>query len=252
MMREFASAVLMAGLLAGCSPDAAPTDVAPDTPTYAAPPVADIVRTDGSGAITVVGRAGRDERVRLIQMDGSAHGVTADGTGAFAVAVPGSAGTDRLFNLSVERAGQSVSSDGWLFSPAAAPARAVMLRVGGASLPVGDAPLLAVVDMDAGGGVAMSGRAEPGATVRIALDGQALDSIEAGPNGVWFAVLAAAVTPGVHQISASVGDRREQRELTLGPTRPTTAVDAAPVDGAIRVAWALPGGGSQTTWILLP
>lgn len=252
MMRVLAIAAWAGVLLAACSPDAAPTDVAPAAPAYAAPPVAHRVQADGSGAITVIGRAGPDERVRLIQMDGTAHGVTADAAGVFAVTVPGGADADRLFNLSVERAGQSVSSDGWLFSAAIAPARAVMLRVGGASLPVGAAPLLAVVDMDAGGGVAMSGLAQAGEMVRVAVDGQMRGQVRAGPDGRWFTVLAATVTPGEHQVTVTVGERREQRLLSLVPVRSNGALETAQVDGAVRVAWALPGGGSQTTWILLP
>ena len=252
MMRAAAIAVLVFGLTVGCSPDATPTDVAPDAPAYASPPVALRVLDDGSGTITVQGLAGPDERVRLIQMNGIAHGVTADSAGAFTISVPGSVDADRLFNLSVERAGQSVSSDGWLYSPASAPERSVMLRVGGASLPVGDAPLLAVVDMDGGGGVALAGRTEPDATVRVAVDGQSVGSAKAGTDGRWFMVLSAAISPGSHQLSATVGDHREQRDVNLIFVRPTGPLEATTVDGATRVAWALPGGGSQATWILLP
>ena len=253
MMRNMAIAVAASVLIVGCTPDgAAPTDTPTDEPSYASPPVASGVESSASGSLVVSGVAGPDERVRLIQMDGTAHGVTADGAGAFAVAVPGGAGVDRLFNLSVERAGQSVSSDGWLFSPAAAPERAVMLRSGGASLPVGPAPLLAVIDMDNGGGVAAAGLAQDGETVSLSVDGRPSGSVRAGPDGRWFLVLSSAVSPGPHQITASVGDRRDQRSLDLSPVRPEGALEAHPVEGAVRVAWALPAGGSQTTWILLP
>ena len=252
MMRDLAIAVLAGAVLAGCTPDGAvPTDTPSDQPAYAAPPVASRVEADGSGGMIIIGQAGPDERVRLIQIDGTAHGVTADGGGAFAVEVPEGGRVDRLFNLSVERGGQSVSSDGWLFSPGAAPERAVLLRPGGATLPVGPAPLLAVVDMDGGGGVAAAGLAGADEMVNVAVDGRPTGAVRAGPDGRWFLVLSAALNPGSHQITASVADRRDQRSLTMEPVRPDGALEVSTVDGAVRVAWALPGGGSQTTWILL-
>lgn len=205
-----------------------------------------------AGQITVAGRAGPDERVRINQLDGTAHGVTADSAGLFSVSIPAPTPTNRLFNLSVERAGRSVSSDGWLFSPAQNPARSVMLRIGGASLPVGPAPLLAVVDMDAGGGVALSGRAAEGATVSVSIDGQARGTVRVGPDGRWFTVLSATVAPGSHQILVTAGDQRNQRELSLVPQPSPGTLDVAEVEGAVRIAWALPGGGNQTTWILMP
>jgi len=242
---------VLAVWIAGCSQEAAPSDSTPDAPAYAAPPTAERVEQKGGGMVAVSGRAGPDERVRMIRLDGVAHGVTADGTGAFEIPATLGQGIEPLFNLSVERAGQSVSSDGWLYVPVAAPERAVMLRVGGASLPVGAAPLLAVVDMDGGGGVALSGRAEPDAEVRISIDGSARGTARAGPDGIWFSVLALALAPGNHQISVTAGNQRDQRQLALAGVRAEGAVEAVQVDGAIRVAWALPGGGSQTTWILL-
>lgn len=250
MMRRL---VMLVGLLlAACTPDAAPTDVEADAPAYTAPPVADRVLAGEAGQVTAEGRAGPDERVRVIQMDGTAHGVTADGAGNFSISVPAASAADRLFNLSVDRSGQSVSSDGWLFSPMAAPSRAVMLRIGGASLPVGPAPLLAVVDMDAGGGVALSGRADPGTTVHVTVDGEAMGTAQADQGGRWFVVLTSTVTPGLHRLVASAGDQQMARDVMLVPQHGEGPLEASPVDGAVRIAWALPGGGSQTTWILLP
>ena len=244
--------VLFGLVLVACSPDTAPTESTAETPAYTAPPVALGVQARGSGDLVIEGRAGPDERVRVIQLDGTAHGVTADAAGVFAISVPGGPRADRLFNLSVDRSGQSVSSDGWLFSPEAAPERAVMLRVGGASLPVGPAPLLAVVDMDGGGGVAVSGLADPGATVAVAVDGERRGSVTAGPDGRWSLVLTSTLAQGPHRITASAGELRDSRDVVLVSQTPSTALESASVDGAIRVAWSLPGGGSQTTWILLP
>ncbi|HRH19243.1 MAG TPA: hypothetical protein PLE81_01245 [Brevundimonas sp.] len=245
--------MVMVGLvLAGCAPDAAPTDVSSDAPAYTAPPVADSVAVAAPGQLTVSGRAGPDERVRVIQMDGTAHGGTADANGTFSIAMPAGSGTDLLFNLSVERAGQSVSSDGWLFSPANVPSRSVMLRIGGASLPVGPAPLLAVVDMDAGGGVALAGRSTPGARVRVSLDGQDRGAAQADESGLWFTVLSSTVSAGPHQITVNDGGDRVDRRVDLQPQRASGPLEVAHLEDAVRIAWVLPGGGNQTTWILLP
>lgn len=251
-MRRLAT-ILMAGMaIAACSGEAAaPTDAADDAPAYAAPPVATHVAVEG-GRVVVNGRAGPGERVRLIEMDGAAHGVTADDSGDYAISLPGTAPADRLYNLSVERAGQSVSSDGWLFSPAAAPERAVMLRAGGASLPVGPAPLLAVVDIDSGGGMAASGRADADEDVALSIDGRTVARVRADGEGRWFAVLSATAPAGSHRLAAVAGDRREERTVEVASVRPAAAIEPTAIEGAVRVAWALPGGGYQTTLILLP
>lgn len=251
-MTRWIAIATAACLIGACSQDPTQTtDSELTQPAYAAPPVASAVEVSSQGGLTVRGQAGPDERVRLIQMDGTAHGVTAGGDGAFAIVVPGVTATNLLFNLSVERAGQSVSSDGWLFSPAAAPTRAVMLRAGGASRPVGAAPLLATIDMDPGGGVALAGRAEPGAMVSINIDGQARGRAEAGEDGVWFMVLTSAVPAGPHTLVARAGEEEARAELNLAPSRPEGALETVAVPSGVRIAWGLPGGGSQTTWVLL-
>lgn len=250
-MKRMAVVALVGLALAGCTGETAPlADAAADTPAYAAPPVATHVGVE-AGRVVVSGRAGPDERVRLIEMDGTAHGVTADDQGVFSISLPGTSAADRLYNLSVERAGQSISSDGWLFSPGAMPERAVMLRPGGASLPVGPAPLLAVVDIDSGGGVALAGVAGNGDEVELALDGRTVARVRADDQGRWFAVLNSAVAPGLHRLAAAVGDRREEREIDVSAARPEGAIQTAALPGGVRVDWSLPGGGAQTTLILL-
>lgn len=251
-MKRLAAILLMGMALCACTGEtAAPADAATDEPAYAAPPVASHVEVQG-GRVVVTGRAGPGERVRLIDMGGAAHGVTADDAGDYAISLPGTAAADRLYNLSVERAGQSVSSDGWLFSPAAAPERAVMLRAGGASLPVGPAPLLAVVDVDSGGGMAASGLAEPQAEVALSLDGRTVSRVRADAEGRWFSVLSATTSTGPHRLVAVSGERRDQRDIEVAPARPASAIESSATAEGLRVAWALPGGGYQTTLILLP
>src|SRR5690606_32333366 len=107
--------VLLSGLavlaLAACSDsDRPPTAATLEGAAYAVPPRVTAVRADGHGGLVVEGRAEPDERVRLIEMDGSAHGAEAEADGRFTVPAPGGAGQDRLLAVDVQRAGRSVAS----------------------------------------------------------------------------------------------------------------------------------------------
>lgn len=238
--------------VAGCGGGAREAEApAAQQDAYVSPPAVTTVRASETGALAITGSAEAGERIRLIEMNGTAHGVTADDQGDFELILNGAAPADRLFSVNVQRGGQAIPADGWLLSPAAAPERAVMLRPGGASLPVGRAPLLAVVDVDAGGGVALSGVAEPGAEVEVRIDGLRQGSTEADAAGRWSLVPGATLTAGEHRVLVIAGTQIEHT-LDLTPVRPTGPVQTATVPGALRVAWGLPGGGAQTTFVLLP
>lgn len=252
-MRPVFTALVLAGLvsLAACAdgPEA-PARAVQDEAAYAMPPVVSAVARQGDGSLVVSGTATADERIRLVDLSGRTHGTTADAEGAFSLALPANETGDHLLSLTVQRAGRAVSSDGWLFAPRAAPQRAVMLRPGAASLPIGAAPLLAVVDHDGGGGVALSGRAEAGATVEIGLDGQPRGAVVAGPDDLWSTSLVLEGPTGSHLFTVASSGRRESVTIPLSASDPAQPVEVSILDGAIRVAWRLPGGGAQTTWII--
>lgn len=243
---------LLALLLAAACGQAPPT--APEeharASVYVPPPTVLAVEAEGGGSVVIRGRAAPDERVRLIEMDGTAHGVTAGADGRFSLAMPSPRPTDRLISLNAQRTGQSVSSDGWLFSPATAPERAVMLRPGGPSRPVGSAPLLATLDIDAGGGAALGGAATPGQELQVRINGANRGRPVSGPDGVWTLVLGSPLAAGEQRIQVIGPESQVDRTITPLFVRPGASLESATVQGAIRVAWALPGGGAQTTYIL--
>ena len=249
-MRRLLVPILAIGLVAGCGRE---PETAPEAPVrdaaYATPPVISSVSVTGGG-LTISGLAEAGERVRLIEMDGTAHGVTAGDDGAFSLTLPGAGPQDRLVAVNVQRAGRAVSADGWLFSPAAAPERAIMLRPGGASLPVGPAPLLAAVDVDGAGGVAHSRVTEPNEEVEVRIDGARVGAASADAAGRWSLALEAPQPAGPHRILA-VSSTQVERTVDLTAVRPSTPLEASASDGVVRIAWALPGGGAQTTYLLL-
>ena len=250
-MRRLLVPFLALGLLAGCGrePEEAP-QTSVQNAAYATPPSIRSVTAAPGGGLEITGLAEAGERIRLIEMDGTAHGVTAGEDGGFNLTLPAAGPQDRLIAVNVQRAGRAVSADGWLFSPAAAPERAVMLRPGGASLPVGEAPLIAAIDVDGAGGVAVSGVTEPGAEVELRVDGARSGVAQADATGRWSLALEAPLAAGQHRFLAVSSSQRE-RTVDLAAVRPAAPVETTPFDGGVRVAWALPGGGAQTTYLLL-
>ncbi len=249
-MRLFLLPFLALGLLAACGREAEQTpQAAVQDAAYAAPPTIASVARAPDGGLAISGSAEPGERIRLIEMDGTAHGVTAGEDGAFSLTLPATAAQDRLISVNVQRADRAVSADGWLFSPAAAPERALMLRPGGASLPVGAAPLLATVDVDAGGGAAVSGVTEPNEEVEVRIDGVRSGTTQADASGRWSLALRTPLSAGQHRILA-VSSNQLERTVDLAAVRPTAPFETSVLDGAIRIAWALPGGGAQTTYLL--
>ncbi|WP_296820606.1 hypothetical protein [Brevundimonas sp.] len=241
----------MLAVLTGCSGGAREAEApAAEDDAYASPPAVTAVRLSDTGGLTVIGSAEPGERIRLIEMNGTAHGVTTDARGVFELSLNADGAADRLFSVNVQRAGQAIPADGWLMSPAAAPERAVMLRPGDASLPVGPAPLLAVVDVDAGGGVALSGVAEPGAEVEVRIDGVRQGVTEADATGRWSLTPSATLPAGEHRVLV-IADVQVEHALDLTPIRPTGPMQTEAVPSGLRIAWGLPGGGAQTTFLIL-
>lgn len=253
-MRALTATLLISILaLAGCSRGggAEPAADALDQQAYVAPPVVTSLSIDQDGELTVSGLAAPDERVRLTEMSGAAHGVTADAQGMFSVVLPAGAAADRLISINAQRGDRAVSSDGWLFSPASAPTRAVMLRAGAASLPVGPAPLLAVADVDAGGGLALAGLAPPDTPVVVSVDGSERGRVQSDATGRWWLSLGRPVGSGVHAITVTAGAQRTDLSLDLTAYVPGSALQTTAVSSGIRVDWTLPGGGGQSTIIIL-
>lgn len=249
------AAALTAGLwAAGCeAPEAAPPPPAATAATsYAAPPRVVEVEAAEDGLL-VRGRAAPGERVRLLTVEGGAHGAAADSEGDFVVLAPGGEpGQPRLLGLSGQRGGRAVPAEGWLYVPPGAPEAAVVLRPGAPAAVLGAAQLLAAVDYDGGGAMTVSGRATPGTRVRVLVDGAPAGEGEAGPDGAFGVRLAAAVPPGERDVMVSTPEARVERRLLLAEGEAAGVMQTRAFDGGWRVTWRMPGGGHQTTFVFRP
>ena len=211
---------------------------------WATPPVIEAVDREADD-ILVRGRAGAGSRVRLTASDGAAHGASADADGRFQMRLP-QAETARLVQPSILRTGEIVPGEGWLFLPPGPDERAALLRPGSAAVRFSDA-LVGAVDYD-GSGLLVSGRAAPGAEVRVTVDGSPAGVALANADGRYVARLPPTPS-GLHVIRATSGPATGAVSIQL--TAPETdTFQASATDDGWRVIWPLPGGGSQATWIV--
>ncbi|NEY89190.1 LysM peptidoglycan-binding domain-containing protein [Tabrizicola oligotrophica] len=239
---------------------------APDTALPPEPPRFDVVRVDTAGLATVAGMAPAGAAVS-IRLDGvEAATASADAAGQFAtlLTLPPS-DQPRLMSLiatlpdGTEIAGRETVAIGPVLAPPAALPEAVVAEEAPAALLLGEAGVTVLqqakaadllplsidsIAYGAGGEVALSGRASPGATLRLYLDDAPLIEAQAGPDGRWTADLA-EVAPGLHALRAdqlaadgTVAARFEtpfQRDLPTAPP-PEPAPAAAAPDPAPAVA----------------
>lgn len=237
--------LILASPLAGCGEEAsAPIAPATETSGWAAPPVISDVSPSADG-VHVTGRAGPGDRIRLTAPEGAAYGATADAAGQFELDLPPST-APRLFQASILHAGGITPAGGWLFlAPGNAPPGA-LLRPGAGAQVFEPRALIEAVDYD-GGGALVSGRAAPGAEVRVSLDGSPAGAGLADADGR-YVVRVPTVSPGAHVIRAAAATGGAAVTVDL----------AAPADGAFsaarnadgwRIVWPLPGGGVQATWL---
>jgi len=248
-MRAFAG-LTAAAVLAACSAPPAPEAPTPvseaEKAGYMPGPVLERVAA-APGGVVVHGTARAGGRVRATAASGEAYGATADQRGRFALEIPVPGGGPLFAKLSVQDGQRSTPAEGWLFSPPGDPAAATLLRPGAPALVVRrDAPLIAAVDYDAGGGAAVSGRAAAGAEVRLTVDGVASGTARADRAGRW-SIRLNRVPPGAHVLRASSGGQTRERRVVLAAGSPGAGAAIVQEPDGWRVDWAPPGGGSQST-----
>lgn len=234
----------LAGLAACGESGPEPVDPTASQSTWATPPVIESVESGPEG-ILVSGRAGSGSRVQLTAAEGAAHGASADADGRFQVRVP-AAEAARLVQPSILRTGEIVPGEGLLFLPPGRDGRAALLRPGAAAVRFNDA-LVGAVDYD-GGGVLVSGRAAPGAEVRVTVDGSPAGAALAGGDGR-YVVRLPSTPAGLHVIRATTGQATSAVSIRLAAPEGAT-FRASMTDSGWRVIWPLPGGGAQATWIV--
>ncbi len=221
---------------------------------YVTPPLVTAVNGQPGGAITITGVAAPETRIRGETPDHRGYGATSDKAGRFTLEAPPTTTPLLIAVYEEQDGGRPVSADGYLFVPPDAPGRAVLLRAGAPSRPLrssGPGALIAVTDFDAGGGGAVSGLAAPGAEVDVSIDGGAMVRAHADTQGV-YAVRLGADKPlgaGAHGVRVTTGGQTVERSLDFSTSATTQLFNAVRMPDGWRVAWTLPGGGVQSTFI---
>lgn len=255
MRRMDARLVLVAAAaaaLAACGPRAEqpPASVLSEAEKagYLPAPVLTGVALGSGGDIVLHGRAAPQGRVRATTPAGVAYGATANAAGRFALELPVQA-EPLLVAISAEAGERSTLAEGWLFAPPADLRRATLLRPGAPARVLDPAaPLIAAVDFDAAGGLAVAGVAPPNAEVRLFVDGAAVPPARSDAAGRYGFRLP-RISPGPHRLRVESADRRQERALALDARPPEQQLSASRIAGGWRVDWATPGGGAQTTLI---
>jgi hypothetical protein len=203
----------------------------------------------GGGRIEVVGSAPANARVRLASPNGRAVFTEADATGVWRMIEPAPPDV-RLFGLSAPIAGHTVQAEGYLaLVPGGDMAQ---LRAGTGALGLNQrssSPELLAADFDGKGVVVVSGRADPGAPVAIAVDGAVRGQARAGGDGRFQVAFNEPLPPGTHLIALGAGRARVQGPLDISAAAPLNPgpFRAQRLAGAWRIDWLTPGGGVQST-----
>jgi hypothetical protein len=264
---------LACGSLCGCGPGARRAAIGDADPTprtesaadgaeagYVPPPrLLAVARTPT--VVTLMGSATPKARVELTSPEGEAMAVQADPNGAWRLTLP-AVTRPRMFALAArlqdhETSSRLVHSEGALILIPKSGPPALLVRAGaGAQVFASRAvrPTLDALDYDPGGFSAAAGRARPGASVRLMMDG-VLAGVGQADAGGRYSILAAnrRLTFGAHLAEVQSADGQDQRRFTISPPGATLAtaykVDLEP-DGW-RLEWAIPGGGVQTTLVFI-
>jgi nucleoid-associated protein YgaU len=260
--RQFKSGAIALGLVAigaiaglyflATKPDLQPTPPAPPPPPVAAAaavvePQFDVVRVDPQGNTVIAGRAAPGAVVTVKTGNTIIGKVTADATGAFALApdAPLPPGAQELTLAETLPGGKTITGDSSasVDVPTANTAPlAVLSGPNGSKVLSGQGPAagtlgLGTVDYDANGHAIFSGTAKPGDTVTLSLNNTQIGEAVAGSDGHWS--LAAKVPQNDGTLSVADG--------SLPPATAPFALETLPdalADGHVVIA---PG---QNLWLI--
>ncbi len=219
---------------------------------YLDPPQVLAVRGRAGESLVLEGRASPDSRIRAVTPDNKAYGATADHKGRFSLEIPPS-NQPLVIALSEGEGRNMLQAEGWLFVPPDDPDRAVMLRAGAPARPLADgAGLIAATDFDSAGGAGVSGVAAPNTEVEVSLDGGAAVHVQSDARGVYAARLGVdhPIAAGTHQVKVTTHGQSLDRSLQFAAGTASQIVSASKEAGGWRLVWMMPGGGSQTTFVL--
>ena len=246
------------GLLLGSCDRRSPADIAAAAPAadasgYLSPPKVLSAQRGPDGTVTISGRSGPLVRVRLSTPPPSstAYGGTAGGNGDWSIVTP-AAHDVRLYGVAEELVGRDVQGEGYVATlPGPGPAGVLLRAGGGAAVLVRPEGLkIAAADYDSSGSAVISGLAQPGATVRLVVDGASAGETRASDHGR-FSINLGALKPGDHQARVEAADLSASAKFTVATPAPVAGLpyrgERTPVGW--RIDWLTPGGGEQTTQI---
>lgn len=218
---------------------------------YLAPPQVLAVSGQPGGELSIQGVAKAESLIRGVTPDRKGYGATTGKNGRFVLDLPPT-NAPEMIAISEENGRRELQADGWLFVPPDAPDRAVILRAGAPSRPL-QAGLVATIDSDSAGGAAIAGVAAPGAAVDVTVDGGTAVRAIADDHGVWGARLGVDkhITAGAHQVRVTSRGLTVDRSFDFTPGATTQIFNAVREPDGWRIAWATPGGGVQTTFLLV-
>ena len=217
-------------------------------------------------AETLIGSAAHDARVELMAPEGETMSVRASHTGAWRLTLP-AVSQPRMFAL-VARVNEPgphapksgdrlVDSEGALILLPRSGPPALLVRAGAGALVFAARtvrPTIDAVDYDPGGFSAVAGRARPGVSVRLMMDGALAGVGEADAAGR-YSILAAnrRLSLGGHTALVQSADGQDDHRFTIIPPGPTltSPYKVDPMPDGWRLEWVLPDGGVQTTLVFI-
>lgn len=239
MKRSICISLFAAGLAACSSPEWRESRATAAASEWAATPA--IVSVARSAQVVRIGGVTEAEaRVVLRAGDGAAYATGSDGDGRFSLNMPTPA-VDTLFVVEGQRGEASVRAPYELLIGAAPSGPAALLADGAPTRRIDPSGPLDALDSD-GRALAASGRAAPGAEVRLRIDGRPTIVVRAGPDGRWSAPLASS---GAAPLTLTINERRY---LYPGPGVATAPL-LEPAGEGWRAVRRLGDASWQSSWL---
>ncbi len=258
-MAKLTGILLMGGALAACgikdkSGIASPqrTGSSQAERAYWAPPTLVSASRVSGGRIGLIGTGDPGSRIRLATPSGQVTLATADSRGFWRMVIPGATEL-RLFGLSMSQAARTIQAQGYL---AATPGGEFgQLRAGAGALVIprsGAGLRISAIDFDAQGAAVVSGFGVPSRPVAVAVDGEARGGEPADGAGR-FTMGLEPLSPGDHSLAVTQGAAHAQAVVSVSPAAPLAGpFRAERTQTGWRIDWLTPGGGIQTTLLVIP